>query len=193
VPPHILCRPNTVRYSLVLNVHDQRHRHSISSKNIKVSSPTLRKICLPCITARHPPHPHHHHHRHRHHHSRHQLSSSRKTSKTNLHHRLAPNEDIINDDSSLERFAISPKTYDPSAILPVVHSNDECKGNDANHLLEQHQHSQTLVHKESNEELHNEILPTKAELKSISSESIMSVSVREKTEFNDNDAVGSRR
>lgn len=124
VPPPILCRPNTIRYSLVLNVHDQRHRPGTSSsKTVKVSSPTLRKLCLPCITTRHR-------------HEQENLSTKRPTSKPNQH-RLNPSETIV-DQSSLVRSDVVSRTFDPISTVNVLNSSESTKKNDANHSDERH-------------------------------------------------------
>ena len=155
-------------------MHDQRHRHSSSSKTIKVSSPTLRKLCLPCISARN--------------HPRQQLSSKRQSAKPNQR-RLAPTENII-DESPLPRFEVPSRTYDPVASISVVHSNDDSKGNDANHFHDRHQHLVTSLQEERHEERSNEISVAKAETNAASTDRRESSPSHEITRSNEEDAVG---
>ena len=171
-------------------MHDQRHRHSSSSKTIKVSSPTLRKLCLPCITARNHP---------RQQHQQQHLAGKRQPAKPNQP-RLVPTENII-DESALPRFEVPPRTYDPLASVSVVHSTVDSKGNDANHFHEQQQqqkHFVTSLQEESNEEKNNEISLAKAETKSTSTDRLASSLFfplsssppNEVTRSNEEDAVG---
>lgn len=150
-------------------MHDQRHRHLSSSKTIKVSSPTLRKLCLPCISARN--------------HPRQQLASKRQSAKPNQR-RPAPTENII-DESSLPRFEVPPRTQDPVASISVVHSNDDSKGNDANHFHDRHQHFVTSLQEERHEERSTEISVAKAETNRRESSPSHEI-----TRSNDEDAVG---
>ena len=152
VPPHILCRPNTIRYSLVLNVHDQRQRrrHTTSNRYIKVSSPTLRKLCLPCISARNhrhqpppPPHP-----------QTRQPSNKNKSSKNNQLQTTTVPTTESNVIESSHRLEVAPRTHDPIPTIPVVHSSEYLQENDANHSHEQqHQYFQTLLQSEKIERI----------------------------------------
>ena len=103
-------------------MHDQRHRPT--SKTIKVSSPTLRKLCLPCISARHRQ-------------EQPALSIKRQPSKTNQH-RLNPIENII-DESSLVRSDGVSRTLDPISSENVLRTSEKTNRNDANHGIEQRQ------------------------------------------------------
>ncbi|CAF2053462.1 unnamed protein product [Rotaria magnacalcarata] len=158
VPPHILCRPNTVRYSLVFHVHDQRQRrHRTSNRYIKVSSPTLRKLCLPCITTRN-----NHHNR--------QQSNRTKTSISNQQQiinsptttvaaasvtNISSENNIIV--SSSHRFEVAPRTYHSISTTPVVHSSEYLQENDSNHFQEQQQDFEASIQNRKIEEKNNEI------------------------------------
>jgi hypothetical protein len=156
-------------------VHDQRYRHPIKTRNnIKLSSPTLRKLCLPCITARN-------------------HSNRTKRIKTNQHRIInAENHDV----ESLQRFEVAPRTYDPTLTTPVVHSSDCSRGNNANHSHEQHQHFETSLENEKLEEKYEEALVVRTETKPTSSEIVESVllpsalSTNELTRSNEDDPVG---
>ena len=174
VPPHILCRPNTVRYSLVLSVHDQRHRHSALSRTIKVSSPTLRRLCLPCITARNHPRP---------------LSAKRP---------LAAAAGKTHQRRSVTTVDVAA---DIRSTTPLVHSSAYSQGNDANHSHESaHQQQPEISHsKEQSEEKDNEISLVKTETKSASSDDLggdcvplpsSSSSLTAAAAHDDDDAVG---
>ncbi|CAF4581124.1 unnamed protein product [Rotaria sp. Silwood1] len=176
VPPHILCRPNTVRYSLVFHVHDQRQRrHTTSNRYIKVSSPALRKFCLPCITTRnHHRHSHHHHHSH---HNNRQQSNRNKTLKNNQQQIITTPAAIITSESNIiessQRFEVAPRTNHTISTTPVVHSSEYLQENDANHLHEQHQNFETslqnikLEKKDDEISVEAEITPTKVVSESI--------------------------
>ncbi len=128
IPPHIFCRPDTFRYTLAINVHDQRLRQLITRKNnIKLSSPTLRKLCLPCITARN--------------HS----NKNKKTPKTNQHRIVPPEKNGV---ESLERLELAPRTSDTLLTTPVVHSSHYSRGNNANNFHEERQHPHFEISKE---------------------------------------------
>ncbi|CAF2524270.1 unnamed protein product [Rotaria sp. Silwood2] len=174
VPPHILCRPNTVRYSLVFHVHDQRQRrHTTSNRCIKVSSPTLRKFCLPCITTRNH---HRSHHHHSHHHNRPQ-SNRHKTLKNNQQQiNITPAAIITTENNIIEssqRFEVAPRTNHRISTTPVVHSSEYLQDNDANHFHEQHQNFETslqntkLEKKDDEISVEAEITPTKVVSESI--------------------------
>jgi hypothetical protein len=165
-------------------VHDQRHRHSITSRNnIKLSSPTLRKLCLPCITARN--------------HSRHH-SNKNKTSKTNQRQIItAAGPTQKNGVESLQRFEVAPRTYDTILTTPVVHSSDYTRRNNANNIYEQHQHFEISFQNEKKEEKYDETLLEKLETQPTSSEVVESVllpsssslSPNEVTRLNEDDVV----
>jgi hypothetical protein len=147
-----------------------------------VSSPTLRKLCLPCITARNQ--------------SRHQTNKNRP-SKTNQRRIVtAVVTDERNVPESLQRFEVAPRTHDIISTTPVVHSSDYSRGNDANHSYEQHQHLETLHPNEKIEEKYDEISAVKTETKPTSSELVSSVllssllSTNEITRSNEDDVVG---
>ncbi len=148
-------------------MHD---RYPIKTRNnIKLSSPTLRKLCLPCITARN--------HSNRH-----------KRTKTNQH-RIISSEN--NGVESLQRFEVAPRTYDPTLPTPVVHSSDCSRGNNANHSHEQHQHFETSLQNEKLEEKYEEASLVKTETKLV--ESVLlpsSLSTNELTRSNEDDPVG---
>ncbi|CAF3343886.1 unnamed protein product [Rotaria socialis] len=156
VPPHILCRPNTVRYSLVCHVHDQRQRrHRTSNRYIKVSSPTLRKLCLPCITTRN-----NHHNR--------QQSNRTKTSISNQQQIInsptttaAAGTNISSENniivSSSHRFEVAPRTHHSISTTPVVHSSEYLQENDTNHFQEQHQDFEISLQNKKIEENNDEI------------------------------------
>jgi len=139
-------------------VHDQRLRHSITTtNNIKLSSPTLRKLCLPCITARN--------------HSRHH-SNKNKTTKLNQRRIDTAVPTKKNGVESLQRFEVAPRTYDTILATPVVHSSDYSRRNNANNIHEQHQHFEISFQNEKKEEKYDEtsleklekIQPTSSEL-----------------------------
>ncbi len=139
-------------------MYDQRLRHSITTTNtIKLSSPTLRKLCLPCITARN--------------HSRHH-SNKNKTSKPNQRRIVTDVPTKKNGVESLQRFEVAPRTYDTILSTPVVHSSDYSRRNDANNIHEQHQHFEISFQNEKKEEKYDEtsleklekIQPTSSEL-----------------------------
>ncbi|CAF2746442.1 unnamed protein product [Rotaria sp. Silwood2] len=160
VPPHILCRPNTVRYIFVVNVHDQRHRYSTRKRNnTKLSSPTLRKLCLPCITTRH--HIRHH-------------TNKKKPSKFNQHHIVTGVPHDNNGVESLQQFEVISRTYDTKSTIPVGHNNDYSYENNTNHSHEPHQHFEISFQNEKTEEKNNEISLVKIENKPISSEIVES-------------------
>ncbi len=154
-----------------------------------MSSPTLRKLCLPCITARN-------HHPHQH--NTHQKSNKNKTSKNNQRQIVtvptAVNTAENNIVESSHRFEVAPRTYDPISTTPVVHSSEYIQKNDANHSYGQHQHLETLLQNEKIEEKDNEI-SMKAEITptEIVSESVLSILSsfgNEITRSNEDDVVG---
>jgi hypothetical protein len=155
-----------------------------------VSSPSLRKLCLPCITARN----HHHHHQHTH-----QQLNKNKTPKNNQRQIItAPNAVITAESNvveSLHRFEVAPRTYDPISTTPVVHSSEYLQENDANHFHEQqHQHFETSLQNEKIERkddetlVEAEIIPTKV----VSEPILLKLSSpgNEVTRSNEEDVVG---
>ncbi|CAF4761946.1 unnamed protein product [Rotaria sp. Silwood1] len=122
-----------IRYIFVINVHDQRHRYSIRKKNsIKLSSPTLRKLCLPCITTRQ--HIRHH-------------TNKKKSSKFNQHHRIITNVKHENNDiESLQQYQVITKS-----TIPIIYNN-----NNNNHSHEQHQDFEISFPNENIEEKTND-------------------------------------
>ncbi len=155
-----------------------------------MSSPTLRKLCIPCITARN----HHHHHQ-----QTRQQSNKNKTSKNDQRQIVtAPTAAITAESNVVEsshRLEVAPRTYDPISTTPVVHSSEYLRENDVNHSYEQqHQHFETLLQTEKIEgkddeiSVKAEIIPTK-----IVSESVLPISLspgNEITRSNEDDAVG---
>ena len=120
----------------MFHVYDQRSWYSLLDirNSFKLSSPTLRKLCLPCITARH--------------HSR-----PKSSSKVNTR----PHEPIVsptrtkNVVESFERFEVSPRPNDTTAVT-AVHSGDYSRENNANNCPESQQpssHSDFAKEKES--------------------------------------------
>ncbi len=105
-------------------MHDQQ---SIRNENsIKLSSPTLSKLCLPCITARN-------------------YSRQHRRSKKTTQHRIQ----TIIPVESFQRFELAPRTYDT-----VVHSSDYARGNNANNIHEQQSsHFQILKEEKDDETL----------------------------------------
>jgi len=162
-------------------VHDQRLRHSIITRNnIKLSSPTLRKLCLPCITARN--------------HSRHH-SNKNKTSKPNQQQIVTAVPTKKNGVESSQRFEVAPRTYDTILATPVVHSSDYSRRNNANNIHEQHQHFEISFQNEKKEEKYDETSLEKLEIQPTSSELVESVllpsslSPNELTRSNEDDVV----
>lgn len=141
-------------------MHDQRQRRrNNSNRYIKVSSPTLRKLCLPCISARN----HHPHHQ-----NAHQSSNKNKTRKNNQQQIVTAPTAVITAESNVvdssHRFEVAPRTYDPISTTPVVHSSEYLRENDVNHSHEEkHQHSETSFQNEKIERKDDEIL-AKAEI-----------------------------
>ncbi|CAF4868607.1 unnamed protein product [Rotaria socialis] len=174
------------RYIFVINVHDQRLRYPTKKRNnIKLSSPTLRKLCLPCITTRH---------RLRHHHS-----NKKKTRKPNQHRFAAG---VTREDSrveSLQQFEVFPRTCCPKTTIPIVHNSDYATENNANHFHEQRKHFEiSLQNEKLEEENNNETSPVKIESKLTSSDVVesdlllSSISATELTRLKDNDACDDR-
>ncbi len=152
-----------------------------------MSSPTLRKLCLPCITARN----------HRHHHNR-QQTNKHKTSKNNQREIvIAPNVVPTAESNAAEsthRFEVIPRTYDPISTISVVHSSEYLRENDANQSYEQNQQIENSLQNEKIEEkddeisVEAEIIPTK-----VVSESILLTLLspeNEITRSNEDDVVG---
>lgn len=165
-------------------MHDQRHRHPpiTIGNNIKLSSPTLRKLCLPCITARN--------------HSRHH-SNKTKTSKTNQRRIVTAVPTDKNGVESLQRFEVAPRAYDTILTTPVVHSSDYSRGNNANNIHEQHQQFEISFQSEKKEEKYDETLLRKLETQLTSSLEVVepvlipsSLSPDELTRSNEDDVVG---
>ena len=119
IPSYVLCRSNTVRYVFVINVHDQRRSYPSSTirNKTKLSSPTLRKLCLPCITTRH-------------------HSNKIRRAKINQHH-IATHEN--NDAEFSQQIELGSKIHDPILTTPILNDNDESKENNFNHFHEQGQ------------------------------------------------------
>jgi hypothetical protein len=150
-----------------------------------VSSPTLRKLCLPCITARN------------HHHPRQQLNKN-KTTKNNQPQIVIPSTAVIaaenNVVESLHRVDVAPRTHDPISIIPVVHSSDYLRENDTNHSHE-HEHFESSFQKEKIEKnddktsVKAEITPTRRVSESVLLSSSSSAG-NEITRSNEDDAVG---
>jgi hypothetical protein len=187
IPPRILCRPNTVRYALVLNVHDQRQRRgTVPSRYVKVSSPTLRKLCLPCITARH----------HRQQYNRSRQAAKSKTFKNNPQHIIAPSTSgNIGPSEPAHRLEANPETHDSVSTTPVVHSRECLRANDVNQSAEQYQHfAKTSFPSEGRDEKNDEI-SVQAELiaTEVVAESVLPTSPSPKNELtrsNEEDVVG---
>jgi hypothetical protein len=155
-----------------------------------VSSPTLRKLCLPCITARNHHHP-----------SSRQQSKKNKTHKNNQRQIVTAATAVRTSESNVvdtsHRIEVAPRTYDPISTTPVVHSSEYLRENDANHSHEQQhqQHFQTSLQNETVEKkdvdeisMTAEILPTK-----VVSESVLltlSSLGNEVTRSNEDDLVG---
>jgi len=156
-----------------------------------VSSPTLRKLCLPCITARN-------------HHPHHQRTcpqpNKNKRQKNNQKQIVTTPTACITAESNViessHRFEVAPRTYDPISTTPVVHSSEYLRENDANHSHEeQHQHSKTSFQNEKIERKDDEI-SVKAEITptDVVSESVLltlPLSTNEITRSNEEDVVGS--
>lgn len=144
-----------------------------------MSSPTLRKLCLPCITARN----------HRQH------KNKNKTSKNNQRQTVTiPPTAESNTTDSTHRYEVIPTTHDPISTIPVVHSSKYLQDNDANQSYEQNQHFENSLQyekiKEKNDEIsvEAEIIPT-----NVVSESILPPLLtpeNEITRSNEDDVVG---
>ncbi len=176
-------------------MHDQRQRRrTTSNRYIKVSSPNLRKLCLPCISARN--HRHHHHHYHP---PTRQQSDKNKTPKNNQRQTITIPTAILTAESnaveSSYRLEVAPRTCDPIPTRPVVHSSEYLRENDANHSHEQqYQHFETSLQNEKIERKDDEI-SVKAEitLTKVDSESVLltlSSSGNEIPRPNEDDVVG---
>jgi hypothetical protein len=145
-------------------VHDQQSTRAKNS--FKLSSPTLRKLCLPCITARN----YSRHHRH---------------SKKTIQRRIDTTVPIEkNGVESFQRFELAPRTCDTA-----VHSSDYSRGNNANNIHElQSSHFEILK-----EETNDDTSLVKIETQQTSSEIIGEyVSTNEQLKSNENDVVGIR-
>ncbi|CAF3993723.1 unnamed protein product, partial [Rotaria magnacalcarata] len=179
-------RSNKVRYILVINVHDQHLRYPTKkSNNIKLSSPTLRKLCLPCITTRH---------RLRHHHS-----NKKETRKPNQHRFTAGVTRENSRVESLQQFEVGPRTCYPKTTIPIAHNSDYTKESNANRSHEQGQHFEISFQNEKiEEENNNETSPVKIESKLTSSDVVesglllSSLSANELTRLKDDDACDDR-
>jgi hypothetical protein len=165
-----------------------------------VSSPTLRKLCLPCITARNHHH-HHHHHQQQQHNSTHHQSNKNKIPKTNRRQTVTAPTAVITAESNVvessHRFEVAPRTHDPISTIPVVHSSEYLQKNDANHPHEQHQHFETSLQNEKLDKTDDEI-SMKAEITptKVVSEFILSTlssTGNEITRSNEDDVVGTCR
>ena len=148
-------------------MHDQP---SIRAENsFKLSSPTLRKLCLPCITARN----YSRHHRH---------------SKKTIQRRIDTTVPIEkNGVESFQRFELAPRTHDTAA-----HSSDYSRGNNANNI---HEPLQSSLHFEILKEEKNDDTSSlvKIETHQTPSEIIGElVSTDEQLRSNENDVVGTR-
>ncbi len=158
-----------------------------------MSSPTLRKLCLPCISARN-------HRRHHHHHPlTRQPSNKNKTPKNNQRQTIIVPTAIVTAESNVaessHRLEVAPRTYDPISTTPVVHSSEYLRENDANHSHEQlYQHFETSLQNEELERNDDEI-SVKAEIIStkVDSETILPTLLscgNEITRSNEDDVVG---
>ena len=180
----------------MLNVHDQRQqRRHTSNRYIKVSSPTLRKLCLPCISARN-----HQRHHHPHPQSR-QPSNQKKSSKSNQPQTTTVPTAESNIIESSQRLEVAPRTHAPISTIPVVHSSEYLQENDTNHSHEQqHQHCQTSLQSETIEKKTDsgdddeisrraEIIPIKVDSECVSP--TLSLSTNEISRSNEDETVGS--
>ncbi len=170
-------------------MHDQRQRRrTTSNRYIKVSSPTLRKLCLPCISVRN--HRHHHHHPHLR-----QQSDKNKTPKNNQRQTITTPTAESNAVESSYRLEVAPRTFDPIPKRPVVHSSEYLRENDANHSHEQQwKHFETSLQNQKIERKDDEI-SIKAEITplKVDSESVLltlSSSGNEIKRSNEDDVVG---
>jgi hypothetical protein len=156
-----------------------------------VSSPTLRKLCLPCITARN-------HHQQQH---TRQQSNKKKAPKNNQRQIVTTPIAVITAESKIvessQRFEVAPRTYDPISTTPVVHSSDYLRENDANHFHEEeeHQHFETSLQNEKIERKDDDEISVKAEViptKVVSEPVLLTLSSlgSEITRSNEDDVVG---
>ena len=126
-----------IRYALLFHVHDHRSWYSFALGNsFKLSSPTLRKLCLPCITARH--------------HSR-PKSSSKVNARPHEPVR-SPTRNKKTVVESFERFELSPRPNETATT--AVHSGDYSRENNANNFHQSQQpssHSDFAKEKKSEE------------------------------------------
>ncbi len=156
-------------------MHDQRHQQSIAIKNfIKLSSPTLRKLCLPCITARN--------------HSRQHSKKTKNPPQTNQRRFVTAVTNENNRVESSQRSEVAPRPYDIISTTPVVHSSDYSRRNNANHSFEQHQHFETSFQNEKLEEKYDKTSVEKKETRLTSLELVESVLLPSRS--NEDDVVG---
>lgn len=161
-------------------MHDQRYRYSHLKRNhIKLSSPTLSKLCLPCISTR----------RHINH------SSKRKTPKRN-HYRIVANVNHENNTvESLQQCDFVSRSFDAKATtaLSLIPKCDLPKETNNNNIHQQGQ-SITEISNQNNkktEENHNETSLSNVESKLTSSKLvekdllIASLSTNELTRLHD--------
>ena len=158
-----------------------------------MSSPTLRKLCLPCISLRN--HRRHHHHHHHPLHSRQQSNKNQTAAKNNQRQTITISTAESNVVELSHRLEVAPRTSDPISITPVVHSSEYLGENDVNHSHEQqHQHFETSLQNEQIEKKDNEIsvkaeiIPTKVDSELILQ--TLSSSGNEITRSNEDDLVG---
>lgn len=129
------------RYALGFHVHDQRLEYSIDIQNsFKLSSPTLRKLCLPCITARH--------------HSRSKSSKVNARPRDSFGSPTRTKKSVV---ESFERFEPTSRSHETVVDITTtaVHSSDYSRGNNANNFFHEPQqsssHSDLAKEKKSNE------------------------------------------
>lgn len=165
-------------------MHDQRHRYpsGTARNNIKLSSPTLRKLCLPCITTRQR-------------YSRNHLNK-KQTQKSNQRRLITGITRENNVSESIQQFEVVPRTYNTISTNPVTFNSNHSKRNNDNHSHEQHQHCEISFQTEKNrEEKHNETSVVKIETKPTSSEVLeselllSSLTTNELTRLHDDDDV----
>lgn len=176
-----------------------------------MSSPTLRKLCLPCITLRN----------HQHHSNRHP-SNKIKTPKNNQQQLITSpavattgagaatttsvatgtSVSAIKSQSNIvessERFEVAPRTQHSISTTPVVHSSENIQDSDVNNHREQYQDFQKSISNEKIEEKNDEIVEeTEITPTNVVSESVIFASSlppslfgNEITRSNEDDMVG---
>ena len=155
-------------------MHDQRPRPAIRSRRtVKVSSPTLRKLCLPCISARN----------RRHHH--HQQRSTRSKPLVNNQHEIVSTSAVQDN--------IADRRRDVSSKRPaLVQVNEKRRESEAAQSSAQHLDSSfpTPLREKKDDQvsLKTEATPTKKVLESVLL-SLLS-SANERTRSNAEELVG---